>query len=118
MHVLSTIRPTENQKRVLAKIISSPTPTVAGDAISSGQGIVAARNMLMKLGLITLTNGTAAVTDRGTQVATAENIIDQGGQLTTIGKELAFSKDSGEADTEAQKNSPMESFALIRELIW
>lgn len=100
MRIMSAVHPTANQKRVLAKIAAAPTPMVAGEEISKDANLVAARNMLMKLGVITFTNKEAALTDSGTQIATEENIIDQSGQLTATGKQLAYTNTQGESDSD------------------
>lgn len=105
MRIISAVHPSDNQKRVLAKIASAATPKVAGEQLSNDANIVAARNMLMKLGLITFSSGEAAFTDKGTQVAQDENIIDQNGQLTATGKALAFSTPGGAEDPNAEGNT-------------
>src|SRR3972149_829856 len=90
IRMLTGIHPTENQKRVLAKIIAAPNSKVAGEQISGNVNMVAARNMLMKLGVITVSAGTAELTDKGTQIAQDENIADASGQLTDVGNALAM----------------------------
>jgi phage gp45-like len=96
MRLLTAMHPTDNQKRVLAKIAAAPTPTVAASEISADANLVAARNLLMKLGMITYTDGNAEMTDQGRKVATDENIIDQGGELTQAGQQLAYSDSQGQ----------------------
>jgi predicted methyltransferase len=132
MRLLSAVHPTTNQKRVLAKILAAPTPTVAGEEISKDANLVAARNMLMKLGIITFANNEAALTDRGTQVAAEENIADQSGQLTPTGQQLAYTNAQGQTDSDqaggaAQQQPapdmgldagmPTESLALLKQLL-
>lgn len=96
MRLLTAVHPTDNQKRVLALIANAATPSVAAQSISTDANLVAARNMLMKLGAITFSNGEAEMTDRGTKVATDENIIDQSGQLTPAGQQLVGSDTQGQ----------------------
>lgn len=105
MRIISAVHPSDNQKRVLAKIAASATPKVAGEELSNDANIVAARNMLMKLGLITFSNGEAAFTEQGTRVAQDENILDQTGQLTPTGKALAYSTPGGAEDPNAEGNT-------------
>lgn len=105
MRIISAVHPSDNQKRVMAKMAAAATPKVAGEQLSNDANIVAARNMLMKLGLITFTNGEAAFTDKGTQVAQDENILDQNGQLTPTGKALAYSTPGGQEDPNAEGNT-------------
>ena len=100
MRIMSAVHPTANQKRVLAKIAAAPTPTVAGEEISKDANLVAARNMLMKLGVITFDNREAALTDRGTQIATEENIIGPDGQLTQAGQQLAYTNAANKPDND------------------
>lgn len=103
MRLLSTLRPTQNQLTVLAKIIASQdVPARAAAEISSNTNFIAARNILMKLGLITYTDAAAALTDKGTQVAQEQNIIDENGQLTDEGNALA----SAEANGKPSKEQP------------
>ena len=115
MRINQAIHPTYNQKRVLAKIIAAPTPTVAAQSIIGDQNLVAARSALMKLGLVTLSNGESSVTDRGIQVATDENIVDAGGELSQVGQELAYGDVAQPAGPVQQ--APMESFSLLKELL-
>lgn len=102
MRLLTTVHPTTNQKCVLAKIVAAPTPSVAASNISTDANMVAARNMLMKLGAITFSNGEASLTDRGRQVAEDENIIDQSGQLTQQGQQLAANTSQGGQEQPSQ----------------
>lgn len=88
IRMLTGIHPTNNQKRVLAMIIASPSPKVAGEKISGDENMIAARNILMKLGVITVSGGNAELTDTGEQIAQDENIADGSGQLTDLGNEL------------------------------
>lgn len=86
------IRPTNNQKKVLAKIIAAPTPEVAASEISQGRALVTARDMLAKLGLITIEDNKASVTDLGEEIMRNQNIIDDARQLTPDGEKLAYDK--------------------------
>lgn len=106
MRLLSTIRLTDNQKRVLAKIAAAPTPTVAGEAISKEPNLVAARNTLMKLGVITFVDNRAEITDKGQHLGKEENILDDAGGLTDAGNKLAFTKTTGQPEPEAQSDAP------------
>lgn len=126
MRIMSAVHPTDNQKRVLAKLMAAPTPAVGAQAVSGDANLIAARNMLMKMGLITFANGEATVTDRGMQVASDENVIDQSGELTPAGQELAFTNSRGQADQDQAGGSPppdpaapprMESFSLLKQLL-
>jgi len=108
VQIMNSVHPTDNQKRVLAKIAASPTSTVAAQQISDSQNMVAARDMLMKLGLIMVSNGEASLTDRGAQVAVDENIIDDNGELTKMGQMLAYTGPDGRPDTDQAQDQPSD----------
>lgn len=120
MRILDTFRPTKTQKEVLAKIVGAATPTVAGDAVSFGRNTVAARDALAKLGLVSIQGGEASLTDAGTQLATAENIMDETGGLTAAGQVLAANEESGtavQAPDISPPSPPMESFVTLKSLL-
>ncbi len=106
MRLLSALHPTVNQKRVIAKIVASPTPSVAAQEISKSANLVAARNMLMKLGMITHANGEAALTQSGQQIASEEGITDQSGGLTDVGQQLAHTNSMNAPDGEQASTPP------------
>lgn len=103
MKVLPTVTLTSNQKRVLAKILASPTPKVAGKEISGDQNLIAARDQLMKLGAIEYVAGEASVTEKGQQLAQEENVVDQNGQLTPDGQALAYTTPTGKQDKDVTR---------------
>lgn len=120
MRILDTFRPTDTQKQVLAKVAGAATPTVAGDAISSGANFVSARNTLAKLGLISFANGEATLTDAGQSLARAENIVDETGRLTPQGQVMARAQQPGtapEPEVMGAPSQPMESFKTLKELL-
>jgi hypothetical protein len=142
MKLLSTVRLTDSQKRVIAKIAAAPTPNVAATDISKDANLVAARNMLMQLGAITYSEQEAQLTDKGQQLGVAENIIDDSGQLTDVGTKMASTESNGlptpgaepgsaapeggmdvgmsDPSTAPPQNSDdmsLESFALLKELL-
>jgi len=101
MRLLSTLRPTQNQLRVIAKICAAKDfPARAAAEISSDTNLVAARNLLMKLNIITFTDDNAALTDIGEQVALEQNIIDDAGEMTEDGNKLAATESNGKPDEE------------------
>lgn len=116
MRILDTFRPSKTQKQVIAKLAGAATPTVGNDAVSMGANTVAARDALVKLGLVTVTNGEAFLTDAGVQLATAENITDESGGLTPEGQKLASSEEINQAPDVITQPS-MESFAALRSLL-
>ncbi len=98
MRTLPDIRLTDNQKRVLAKVIAAPTPKVGLEEISTKQGFLAARDLLVRLNLLSLDNGGASVTDQGKQIMQDEALLDPGGQLTPDGEQLAHTDEMGKPE--------------------
>lgn len=117
MRILDTFRPTTIQKQVLAKVAAAATPTVAFDAVSVGANTVAARDALIKLGLIGVSGGEASLTDAGIQLATAENITDETGGLTQAGQALATANETEQTPTAEPQQPPMESFATLKSML-
>lgn len=97
---MQTLSLTNNQKRVLAKIASSPTPKVAAEEISRDQNLIAARDQLAKLDVISYFNNEAKLTEKGEQIAKEEGITDETGQLSPDGQHLASTNPEGEHDVE------------------
>ncbi|TFG96306.1 hypothetical protein E4H12_11360 [Candidatus Thorarchaeota archaeon] len=100
---MSTVSLTSNQKRVLAKIVASPTPTVAGEEISGDQNLIAARDQLVKLGAVEFVGSEASMTDNGQQIARDANIVDEAGQLTPDGEALAYTDSQGHEDKDTAR---------------
>lgn len=133
MHVLKSFRPTNTQKQVLATILSAQTPAVAAQTIASTSNAKAARNILAQLGLISFTDGSAALTDKGMAVAYDSGIADEGGQLTDAGRQLVGGDNGGGLNSMGMPEEepplggvpaddplaapPMESFSFLRELM-
>ena len=86
---LSTIHLSDTQKAVLSKIIGSATPETALEEISDGRNMVAARDILQKLGLIEVTDRDASITDEGNEVMKDENLVDDMGELTQDGQQYS-----------------------------
>ncbi len=88
--------PSQHQKAVLAKIITSVTDKVAGEEISRDANMVAARDVLVKLGYINYNRGRANLTPKGEQLARDEGVWDEMGQLTPQGEQHSRDGDEGE----------------------
>ena len=112
MRINNTIKPTHNQKRVLAKIIGASSPEVAYDQVSVGRNLIAARGQLINFALITLTSDAAEVTELGRQVAQQEGITDESGELTELGQGLAATDESNRPVVQTESNE----FQLLRHL--
>jgi len=84
--------------------------------------MVAARNLLMRLGLIEFGSNGASLTDRGSQVAQDEGLIDASGNLTPAGQQFAgvvtapAAPEQGMEDP-AMEDPAMESFSLLKQLL-
>lgn len=104
MKLLSTLHPTQNQLMVLAKIIANKEhPTQAAEEISTNENLISARNMLMKLNVITYSDTTAELTDKGMQIAQDHGIADEAGELTDKGRQL-----TGETEPSNGTEPPMD----------
>ena len=104
--VLSTVRLTENQKKVMTRIVASATEKLAAEEISKGRNLVAARDMLVKLGMIEFREGHAALTSDGEQVMKDSNLIDDMGSLTEEGNKFAYE----------EGQEPMATESLIKQV--
>lgn len=92
--ILTTIHLSDLQKEVLSKVMAAPNAHVAwsellDSAESIDDNIAAARDVLGNLGLLKVGDGVLEVTDKGIEVMTDENLIDETGQLTELGRQLA-----------------------------
>lgn len=135
MRLLNTLRPTTFQKQVLAHITGAPTPKLAAANIATNRNLMAARDMLAKLGIITYSDAGAALTDKGITLATEENITDETGQLTDEGSKLIAPPGQEQPGQEQQPPADptniepgpdatgvggdvsLESFSLLKELL-
>jgi hypothetical protein len=89
--VLTNIRLTTHQMTILAMILASPEGNVPEEDISHGPNLTTARTLLTKLGLITQdADNRFSVNPQGVEIAKDENIVDDTGQLTELGNQLAY----------------------------
>jgi len=98
---LTTVRLTNNQKKVMTRIIAAATEKVAAEEVSKGRGLVAARDLLVKLGMIEYRDGYAALTTDGEQVLKDSNLIDDMGSLTEEGNKFAYEEGQEPMATES-----------------
>jgi len=103
---LTTVRLTSNQKKAMTRIVASATEKVAAEEVSKGRGLVAARDLLVKLGMIEYRDGYAALTTDGEQLLKDSNLIDDMGSLTEEGNKFAY--EEGE--------EPMATESLIKQI--
>jgi hypothetical protein len=96
MKLLNVTHPSTTQKQVIATIASAATPQLADEYTNATQNIVAAKRMLLKLGLLQQGQAGLELTDTGWQVATEEGIVSEPhGELTNLGQQLAGQVDTG-----------------------
>lgn len=96
--ILTTVRLTEHQKTIMAMIFASPEGNLPDEDISKGPNLKQARDLLVKLGMITNDGENKySVTDKGQKIAKDENIVDDTGQLTELGQGLAYPDEENKA---------------------
>lgn len=88
MRLLNTVRPTHHQKLVMAIVATAATPKAAIDRILGNTQLVAARDMLAKLGAVTFAGDHIDLTDAGMQLARDEALIDDAGQPTPNAEQI------------------------------
>lgn len=100
---------TDAQKQVLTKIAKSPTPTVAVSEISEGRKLVAARDMLERLGLISFDQNSAEITEQGRELMRDLNLIDAADELTDEGTKYASADEEVPENPGVPANEPTDS---------
>lgn len=89
MHLLNHFQPTQNQLTVLAIVAANKEhPSQAAAQLNTSANLVSARKLLMDLRLLSYSDNSAVLTDKGLQLAKDNNIIDDAGELTDIGNKL------------------------------
>ena len=89
MRILSTVQPTKNQLTVLAIVAANrDKPLLATKMLANNQNLITARNLLMTWNALEFGNEKIGITDIGNKIALDNNIIDESGELTDIGKGL------------------------------
>jgi hypothetical protein len=87
--VLTQVRLTNNQKKVLSIIVMNGEGRVHDEEISSDRNMVGARELLMRLGLIEQQEDDwIAITEKGKQIAEQEGLT-KNGELTDQGNQAA-----------------------------
>lgn len=116
--ITNNIRPTSHQKTVLAIVASSPSSKVAAEYIMQNPNTKEAADLLVQIGVLTLDNNEAALTDSGQQLAIDENIIDEMGELTSNGTMYLKMFQKNQSDSESGDDAPIgECVSLIVELL-
>lgn len=122
MRLLPTIKPTQNQLKVLAILANNQDdPLAAAKELSNGRNLVMARNILMDMGAITYSNVKAELTDVGRIVAQNNDIMDDGGNVTDFGQSLLSPEQQPEQQpvelAPTEELPPMESFSTMLKLL-
>ena len=112
---LTTVRLTDNQKKVMTRIVSSATEKLAAQEISKGRKFITARDILDKLGMIEFRDGSAALTPQGETLMKDYNLIDDMGQLTDEGSTFAYDEDSVAADSPTTESMIQAANRLINQ---
>jgi hypothetical protein len=84
----SEITLSSTEKYILLVIHTSQTPVLAFDRIRDSQRDVIASNMLNRYGFIRLFDGSAELTEKGTQALTSYGLVDETGEVTEIGQKI------------------------------
>lgn len=117
VQVLTNIQLSQAQKLILSKLmLPEKTPLTSYEQVSSGRNMVANRDTLVQLGMITVGDNTAEITDKGQNAARNENLVDDMGTLTSQGETYAYAKDLNDiADMDQQNNEPMNNNPEVEE---
>lgn len=90
---IDTVRLTNSQKKLMARVLNAPTPQRKSDEAANGEEMVLARKTLVKLGLLSYNLSAAKVTSDGKVVMRNANLIDENGDLTKEGNLLVKNED-------------------------
>lgn len=91
---LGNVLLSEAQKFILTKLLlPDSTPLLGYQNISVGKNIVANRDVLVKLGMLTLGDNEAEITEAGTEALRNEGLVDEAGQLSDLGERYAYAED-------------------------
>lgn len=107
--ITTNINLTTNQKMVLAKIVGSPDTGSLGKKVPlTTEKLTVAKGVLVKMGLISVDDvtGLVRITTQALDVMREDGVIDETGQLTEIGKDLAAGK-LPTKDYTTQQNTPI-----------
>jgi len=96
------------EKFVLTKLVAAETEQNAYQEVTRGNNVVAASDKLTKLGLMTMSENIAAITEQGQEALRKEALVDEMGELTEEGQMYGFAstpEEAAKAD-HAQKGKP------------
>lgn len=123
MKRLTTLNPTQSQKKVLAIILSNKeAPHKAYYALNGDLNLVGAKNILINLHAINVIDNQITLTDIGQQLAIDIGIVDDSGNLTNVGNSLLSNNSQSDSnpvniqpstDEAPIDDFPMESLSLL-----
>lgn len=94
VRTLNNVLLSEAQKFILTKLLlPEATPLTSYSSISAGKNIVANRDILVKLGMLTLGDNEAEITDTGIAALKNEGLVDDSGELSDLGQRYAYAED-------------------------
>ena len=88
--ILTNIRLTDHQKAVLTRVKIAQSPRIATDNTKKNTSMDAAREQMIRLGLIAFDGTNTTITPQGEQLLKDESLIDDMGELTPDGQEAAY----------------------------
>jgi len=94
VRILNNVLLSEAQKFILTKLLlPDATPVTNYSSISAGKNLVANRDILVKLGLLTLGENEADITETGIAALKNEGLASDTGELTDLGQRYAYAPD-------------------------
>jgi hypothetical protein len=97
---------TDEQREVLVKVHGAPTPHIAHTEMQNGAYASEASKVLIKYGILDVTEDEAHVTELGMQKMADENLVDASGVLTDYGNSL---RDDSTGDTPLSEPAPEDN---------
>jgi len=94
------------EKFVLTKLVAAETEQNAYQEVTRGNNVVAASDKLTKLGLMTMSENIAAITEQGQEALRKEALVDEMGELTEEGQMYGFASTPEEAAKADVQSSP------------
>ena len=92
------------QKFVLTKLVASPTEHTASEEVQRGANVVTATDLLLKQGLMAMTDEGAEITEQGNELLRKEGLMDEMGELTEEGQLWGFAETPEEAAKQDHAN--------------
>ena len=98
MNNISNFQLTDEQKKLMVKVLTAPTPAAAFSETRNGRQAISATSILVDVGLLYVAPNTAEVSDLGMKYMVNDNLIDQNSkQPTQYGLSLKNEQPNGNA---------------------